>query len=60
LKQEQGLQESKLEKNILGENNRTKKRKYKNINQRLKNTVENYETTNINTYLKGIAHNFNL
>jgi len=52
LNQEQGLQEAKLEKIILDENNHTKKRKHKNIDQHLKNTVENYETT--------IAHNFNL
>lgn len=57
--QEQRLQEAKLEKINLGENNPTKK-KYKNIDQRIKNTVENYETSNIITYLKGIAHNFNL
>ncbi|KAF0718043.1 Uncharacterized protein FWK35_00026552, partial [Aphis craccivora] len=48
---EQRLQEAKLEKINLGENNPTKK-KYKNIDQRIKNTVENYETSNIITYLK--------
>jgi len=61
LKQEQGLQEAKLEKiNLVEKKPNKKKKKYKSIDQRLKNTVENYETSNIITYLKGIAHNFNL
>jgi len=43
LKKEQGLQEAKIEKINLGEINPTKKRKYKDLDKRLKNVVQNYD-----------------
>jgi len=58
LKIEQGLQEAKIEKISLSEINPAKKRKYKDLDKRLKN-VRNYDYRNLFHYLKGIAHNFN-
>jgi len=59
LNKEQGLQEAKIEKINLGEINPDKKRKFKDLDKRLKNVVQNYDYTNLLNYLKGIAHNFN-
>jgi len=57
LKREQGLQEAKMEQQTAGAPQQKKRRKYKNLDERLIAVVKGYEETNNNKYLKSIAHN---
>ena len=59
IKTEQNLVEAKIEKINLGESHALKRKKYKDLDQRLENVVLNYQRGDILNYLKGIAHNFN-
>jgi len=57
LKREQGLQEAKMEQQIAGVPQQKKRRKYKDLDERLDAVVKDYSDTNKNKYLKSIAHN---
>jgi len=57
LKREQGLQEAKMEQQIAGVPQQKKRRKYKDLDERLVAVVKSYSDTNKNKYLKSIAHN---
>jgi len=59
IKTEQNLVEAKIEKINLGESHASKRKQYKDLDQRLENIALNYQRGDILNYLKGIAHNFN-
>jgi len=55
LKREQGIQDAKMEQQIAGVPQQKKRRKYKDLNERLVAVVKGYSDTNKNKYLKSIA-----
>jgi len=59
LRTEQGHTEFVLNQTIAGNPPNAKRRKYRNLDQRLLNIVSKYGTMSADEYLKGIACNFN-
>lgn len=59
LKKQQVLNSFNIEQLIRGENIQ-KKKKYRDLTIRLENLVQSYSFQNILTYLRGVAHNFQL
>jgi len=57
IKEEQSVTEMKINQLVAGIPSQPRRRKYRNLEKRLLNIVENYENQSVSEYLLGIAHN---
>ena len=60
MKKEQGHQENKIEKYMVGHTTQPSRKKYCELKERLKRLVDGYDNNNILDYIRGIVHNLTL